>query len=162
MHKPGPLASHWCGSLVAPTLLTATFVGLAWVLLAPSWLSILVLLGLFVVPLAWIATSLLWPARAERTCPACRGQGVRRLDAATTYGLRCDLCGWQSEEESGWLLAEEEDSALEPIVLRQRGRSLFGVGAGVGSESAAGAPASARGPAPSASDQRMDSPSRVD
>jgi len=76
---------------------------------------------LLVVPIAWVVISALWPASADRRCPACRADALERLDAASTTGLACRSCGWRDESASAWLLAEEE-GPLEDIVLRQRGR----------------------------------------
>lgn len=80
-----------------------------------------VLVALGAVPLLWVLVSALWPARAERTCPACGGVHLERLDPRSTHGLACRGCGWRDEAASAWLLAEEE-GPLEEIVLEQRGR----------------------------------------
>jgi ribosomal protein L37AE/L43A len=75
------------------------------------------------VPIAWVVISTLWPARADRTCPGCGRDTLRRLDRRSTVGLACRSCGWRDETQSSWLLAEEE-GPLEEIVLRQRGRGV--------------------------------------
>lgn len=79
----------------------------------------LVLGVLLVVPLVWIAVSTLWPARAERTCPGCGTDELRRIDPDATVGVVCARCGWRDEDRSAWHLAEEE-GPLEHIVLEQR------------------------------------------
>lgn len=76
---------------------------------------------LVVVPLCWIAVSALWPARAERNCPHCGADALRRIDPRTTVGVACGACGWRDEARSAWYLAEEE-GPLERIVLLQRRR----------------------------------------
>lgn len=76
---------------------------------------------LFAVPLLWVVISALWPARADRKCPACDRDTLERLDAEATYGISCSSCGFTDESQSSWLLAEEE-GPLEEIVLEQRRR----------------------------------------
>ncbi len=70
-------------------------------------------------PALWILISALWPARAERACPACSSGRLVRADPGSTVGIRCDSCGWHDDTASAWLLAEEE-GPLEEIVLRER------------------------------------------
>lgn len=105
--------------LVPPAMLCAVGLGAAIVLRAPRGLFGLVAGGMLAVVIGWILTSVLWPARADRTCPRCGKPGLRRMEQETTLGLRCELCDWEDESESGWLLAEEE-GPLEDIVLRER------------------------------------------
>jgi hypothetical protein len=88
----------------------------------PYWLFGWVFGGLCAVMLGWIAVSVFWPARADRTCPSCAAPGLCRADANTTLGLVCSACGWSDASESGWLLAEEE-GPLEGLVLEQRRRT---------------------------------------
>lgn len=81
--------------------------------------------ALVVTSLLWVMISVLWPPTADRTCPTCGAEAVRRLDPSTTQGLLCGACGWRDETASSWLLAEEE-GPLEDVVLRSRGRSGTG------------------------------------
>ena len=104
-------------------LLLAALLGGGIALAGPTSILGLVLCGLGAVPILWVLVSALWPARAERVCPACRGIRLRRLDPRTTYGLSCPDCGWKDESASSWLLAEEE-GPLEDVVLEQRGRKV--------------------------------------
>lgn len=76
-----------------------------------------VVLGLSV---AWILVSVLWPARADRTCPACGESSLRRLDPRSTRGVACPACGHRDEEQSSFLMAEEDGAALETIRLEER------------------------------------------
>lgn len=70
----------------------------------------------------WILVSVLFPSRADRTCPACGKTALRRMDPESTSGLACSDCDWFDESASSFYLAEEE-GPMEDIVLRQRGRS---------------------------------------
>jgi len=104
-----------------PLYLGAALLG-AWIVIARpvavlGWL----LAALVAVPVLWVLVSALWPARAERGCPACGRDALARIDPETTQGLVCRACGWRDESASGWLLAEEE-GPLEDIVLAQRAR----------------------------------------
>jgi len=71
------------------------------------------------IPILWVVVSTLWPARADRRCPRCRGEKLVRLDPRSTLGLRCTDCGYRDPSASSWLLAEEE-GPLEPLVLAER------------------------------------------
>jgi DNA-directed RNA polymerase subunit RPC12/RpoP len=108
----------WC----APALfLLAVGLGVAIVLRRPLALFTGVLIAVAAVPAGWVLASALWPARAERRCPACGKDALARLDERTTHGLVCRACGHRDESASAWLLAEEE-SSLSEIVLAERGR----------------------------------------
>jgi hypothetical protein len=98
----------------------------AWIVKARplSWFT-LVLIALAALPVVWVLVSALWPARAERGCPACGKDALARLAPESTVGLVCRACGWKDEGASAWLLAEEE-GPLERIVLAERGRDLPG------------------------------------
>lgn len=109
----------WC----APALFLGAVLLGVWIVFArPFSLFGGVLLGLACVPIGWVLVSALWPARAERRCPACKGDTLVRLDARATHGLGCSACSYRDESASAWLLAEE-DGPLEEIVLAQRGRA---------------------------------------
>jgi hypothetical protein len=106
----------WCAPL---GLLGAVLAAAAIVLARPLSLLGALLFALAIVPVGWVLASALWPARAERRCPACGREALERLDARATHGLSCRDCGWRDESASAWLLAEEE-GGLEEIMLSQR------------------------------------------
>jgi len=111
--------------LSTPLLLPVGFLG---AVAAGAWLLHQQPLGWFpwvlgtliVVPVLWVLISALFPARAERACPRCAREALERSDPRTTHGLRCRECGWQDDSASAWLLAEEEEPALERLVLADR------------------------------------------
>jgi hypothetical protein len=107
------------GWLVAPLMLASIAAGLLFVLRGPDEVFGLAFGLVLALGIGWILVCALLPGKAERTCPACAGQGLERLDRRSTQGLRCRLCGWQDESASSFLLAEEE-GPLEDIVLRAR------------------------------------------
>ena len=116
-------ASSRRGAWLAPLLLLGAVLLGAWIVLArPLSLFAWLLVALAVVPIGWVLVSALWPARAERGCPACRADALARIDPRATVGLVCRACGWRDESASAWLLAEEEGT-LEEIVLRERRRA---------------------------------------
>lgn len=110
--------SRWLWLLPLLLLACAALVG-GFLIQGPLWLFGWVLSALFALIGGWIAVSIFWPARANRRCPACGQLGLVRADPNSTHGLRCTLCAWSDEVESGWLLAEEE-GPLESIVLAER------------------------------------------
>jgi Zn ribbon nucleic-acid-binding protein len=94
----------------------------AWLARSPPEYLLGVVLGtILVLALGWIAASVLWPARADRTCPACKKTTIERIDEDETHGIHCTACGWRDETTSSWLLAEEE-GPLEEVVLAERSR----------------------------------------
>jgi len=111
---PGLLA--W---LLPVVLLGATALGVGLALSRPRGLFMALLVALGCLPVVWILLSALWPAKAERRCPACGEECLVRLDERSTHGLGCTACGWRDESASAWLLAEEE-GPLEELVLGER------------------------------------------
>jgi hypothetical protein len=107
----------WCAPLA---FLGAVALGV-WITRAEPPLFGLLLALLALVPVGWVLVSSLWPARAERGCPACRKDALVRADPRATHGLVCRACGWRDESASAWLLAEEE-GPLEELVLAERRR----------------------------------------
>jgi hypothetical protein len=104
----------------APLLLAAAAAGTAFVLRGPDQVfgvafGLVVALGL-----GWVLISALFPARADRTCPQCGGQGLERLDPDSSRGVVCRLCAWADESASAFLLLEDEGRPFEDIVLRGR------------------------------------------
>lgn len=115
--KPSRSLLLWC----APAfLLGAALLAFALVRAGPSLTGALLAL-LVVAPTGWVLVSALWPARAERRCPACAADALARSDPHASHGLVCRACGWRDESASAWLLAEEE-GALEELVLSERRR----------------------------------------
>jgi hypothetical protein len=101
-------------------LLGAAVVAIAVVRRGPAWLAWGALGAILAAALGWVFVSVLWPGRADRTCPACGAVSVERLDPRSLVGRRCTACAWRDTTESAWMIAEEEVDALEPLVLRQR------------------------------------------
>jgi hypothetical protein len=116
-----PEAFRRAGWFAPPVLLLAVLLGAGTARRGPFSLFGLVLLALALAPALWVLVSALWPARAERRCPACGRDGLARASPRSTVGLVCRACGWRDEESSSWLLAEEE-GPLEEVVLEQRVR----------------------------------------
>lgn len=116
---PRPGAAAW---LIAPLALGAVALAFAVTRAAPAWLAGAALAAILSGVVAWMLASVLWPGRADRVCPECGKEGVVRLDAREAVGRRCSACGWSDAAESAWLMAEEEEEALEPLVLRGRRR----------------------------------------
>ena len=109
------------GWFAPPLFLLAVLAG-AWVAFArPESPFALVIAGLAFVPATWVLVSALWPATADRRCPACGKSELERLDKDAAHGLRCRACAWRDEHASAWLLAEEE-GAVDEIVRRRRER----------------------------------------
>lgn len=104
-------------------LLMLGAIALAFTLIRGHPLEIARVFGLaaLVAVLSWIVTSVLWPGRADRRCPACGAETLVRKDPDTTVGIACSRCGFTDEDASAWLLAEEE-GPLEPTVLEERAR----------------------------------------
>lgn len=102
-----------------PTLLAATACGVIFVLRGPDRIFGAALALLFGLALLWMLLSIFLPARGQRTCPECGRETLRRLDSDTTRGIVCSACGHADSEQSSFLLAEEE-TMIEPIVLRER------------------------------------------
>lgn len=111
-----PRLAAW---FLPPILLASVFAGMAVVFRGPDeWFgwAMAILLGL---GLLWIAISALLPSGADRRCPACGKEALRRLDPRTTRGVICSACGHTDELQSSFYLAEAE-GPLEEIVLRER------------------------------------------
>jgi len=101
-------------------MLAAVLCGAALVLRGPDRVfggALALFLG---ASIAWILVSVLWPARPDRTCPACGEEALRRMDAETTRGVACSACGHRDEAQSSFLMAEEEGDAVERIRLSTR------------------------------------------
>lgn len=77
---------------------------------------------LIAVSLAWVLVCVFWPGAPDRSCPECGRDGLKRLDPASTRGVLCSECGASDAERSSFLFAEEENGALEPLIVRERER----------------------------------------
>ena len=106
--------------LFPPLLLAATLTGGVLVLRGPDQIFGWALAIVFGIVVLWILTSALFPASADRTCPACGEQALQRLEPGSTRGLRCADCGWLDETASSFLLAEDDGVEIEPMVLGAR------------------------------------------
>lgn len=109
------------GIWMPPLFLGAVLLGVTLLLRRPDALWAYVVGGIFAVVFGWFLVSTLWPSRPERQCPACGGEGLARLNTESHRGLRCELCGFEDEASSSFMLAEEEGT-LEETVMRERGR----------------------------------------
>jgi hypothetical protein len=114
-------AHHRAGWLVAPLLLGASLAAVRLVISGPDALFAWAAGAALASALAWVLVSVLFPASADRTCPACGQSALERLDRGSTRGLGCARCGWRDEAASSFLLAEEE-GPLEHAVLAERRR----------------------------------------
>jgi hypothetical protein len=108
--------------LVPGLFLGAVLTGVTLVRAGSQTWFVVVLVGLVVLPAAWVLVSALSPARSDRRCPACGQEALARRSPDSTQGLVCLACGWADEQASGWLLAEEE-GGLDQIVRTRPGRA---------------------------------------
>lgn len=117
---PVPAASV-SGWFVAPAMLLASACGVILVLRGPDRAFGIAVAALVGLAIAWMLVSVFWPARADRTCPACGRETLGRLDSRTTRGVACVACDHVDADQSSFLMAEEE-VLIEPLVLAERGR----------------------------------------
>ena len=106
--------------LIGPWMLAAVVCGAVLVLRGPDRIfggALALFLG---ASIAWILASVLWPARPDRTCPACGRAKLGRMDEESTRGVVCTACGHRDESQSSFLMAEEEGDAIERIRLATR------------------------------------------
>jgi hypothetical protein len=120
---PRPTESHaWLTILVPFLFLGAIAGGVLIIRSEPAWLLGTVLGLMLVTAICWIVISALWPAQADRTCPECGQETIERVDPEEVRGLTCSACDWEDPTASAWLLAEDEEPALEHLVQRRRPR----------------------------------------
>ena len=103
-------------------MLAAVVTGAVLVLRGPDRVFGAALAALLGTSIIWILVSVLWPARADRTCPACGREELRRKDPGSTRGVACASCGHEDAERSSFLLAEDDGEALELVRLAERSR----------------------------------------
>ena len=106
--------------LIGPWMLAAVLCAALLVLRGPDRAFVAAMSGLFGLSIAWILVCVLWPARADRTCPSCGESSLRRSDPRSTRGVECPACGHRDEEQSSFLIAEDDGEPLEPIRLEER------------------------------------------
>ncbi len=107
--------------LIGPLLLASIAAGMLFVFRGVDHLFGLALGLVMGLGFLWILVSVLFPAKPDRTCPACGQRSLERIDPKSTHGLCCISCDWRDEAASGFLYAEEE-GAFEDVVLRERRR----------------------------------------
>jgi len=120
---------RWIGRaswLVAPLFLGAVLGALVLLRLGPESLLRGFLVAVCALPLVWVFVSIFYPASADRRCPSCHEESLVRTRLDDLQGLHCTRCGFADEHASSWKFAEEGEEALEPFVLRDRGRSAPG------------------------------------
>lgn len=115
---PAAAGGGWWIPLV---MLCGVGLGGALIFLRPEGLFVWFAVGSVLVIVGWVGISALFPATADRKCPACGEDALVRLDPDTHRGLACSACAWTDESASSFFLAEEE-GALEEVVLRERAR----------------------------------------
>jgi hypothetical protein len=126
MPPPSRRLARLLGALVPALILGAVALAFALIRSHPLGLARALALGALVAVLSWIVTSVLWPARADRRCPACGADSLVRKDPRATVGIACARCGYADADASAWLFAEEEGplerTVLEERAARRRGR----------------------------------------
>lgn len=101
-------------------MLLATICAILLIVRGPDRAFGLAMALLVSVSLAWLLVSVFWPASPDRTCAACGGETLKRLDPESTRGVLCTECGATEPERSSFLFAEEEGGALENWIVRER------------------------------------------
>lgn len=111
-------AVNW---LTGPLLLCASACAVALILRGPERLFGVVLTCLVALGVTWVLVCVFFPAQANRTCPQCGREALRRLDPHSTRGVVCGTCGRLDPHQSSFLMAEEE-GPIEPLAMRERQR----------------------------------------
>jgi hypothetical protein len=119
------------GACLLPVVFLGATLGAAFLVLrGPDRLFGWALGAMLGASLLWIVISVLFPAKADRTCPRCGAESLERSDPQRTEGLACTSCGWRDDAESGFLLAEDDGVPIEPMVLRRRAERARAADAG--------------------------------
>lgn len=121
--KPPPLLARWIWWILPILVIGAIALAIGLLRIGGPNLPFILLGAVLSLALVWIVVSTLNPARANRTCEECGEEALERLDPGTTRGVVCSSCGHTDRDASSWYFAEEEETALEKIVLAERGRS---------------------------------------
>ena len=108
------------GWLIGPTMLVATVCAVIFVRHGLDRTFAWALAALMGMVLVWTLVSVLWPSEPDRTCPACGSRALRRSDGHSTRGVVCNQCGYEDADQSSFLMAEDEEGAIEPIVIEER------------------------------------------
>ncbi len=123
---PAPVAArarawHPADWLLGPLLLCAIAGAVSLVFHGPDALFGIALACFAALGVAWLLVCVFSSARADRTCPDCGREELRRLDPHSTRGVVCRTCGRLDREQSSFLMAEEE-GPIERIVMQERRR----------------------------------------
>ena len=110
------------GWFVGPTMLLGTACAILLVLRGADRAFAVAAGLLLATAVAWILVSVFWPGTPDRACPECGKDGLKRLDPGSMRGVVCTECGTTDADRSSFLFAEAEDEAIEPAVVRDRGR----------------------------------------
>ena len=116
---PGSSLTNW---LFGPAALAAIGLGTAAVRSGPSWVLGLTLGLMLGGTFLWVFVSVLWPSKANKTCPVCGEDTIRRANENSTRGVVCASCGHEDSSASSFYLAEESDEPMEPMLLAGRPR----------------------------------------
>jgi hypothetical protein len=108
------------GWIIGPTMLAATVCAVILLRQGLDRTFAWALAALLTTILVWILVSVFWPARPDRTCPTCGSPALRRSDGRTTRGIVCNRCGYEDPDQSSFLIAEDEEGAIESIVIEER------------------------------------------
>lgn len=77
--------------------LVVVALGAAAAVAARSWLPYVVAGVVVFAGVVWVLVSVLSPAIPDRTCPACKKEGLVKLRRGEP-GVRCELCGFRDDE----------------------------------------------------------------
>ncbi|HIG11001.1 MAG: hypothetical protein ABGY71_12440 [bacterium] len=103
--------------LIPPALLCAALIGLLIVFQGPVHLFGLFFGLIFGLGVLWFLISVIFPGRADLTCPECQAETLERLSPTSALGLRCSACDFTDPDHSSWMIAELEGLPLEPLVF---------------------------------------------
>ncbi|MFT4542476.1 MAG: hypothetical protein ACI841_000076 [Planctomycetota bacterium] len=101
------------GWLTAPIALSAIVAGVVLIRSGPIEVPLIAVGFVAALVVCWLLISTLFPAHLDRVCPDCGVDGIEVLDASTQRGVQCPSCGWQDEEQSGYLIAEADGLLIE-------------------------------------------------
>ncbi len=111
-------AWHPADWFLGPLLLCAIAGAVSLVFHGPDALFGIALACFIALGVAWLLVCVFSSARADRTCPGCGREELRRLDPYSTRGVVCRACGRIDREQSSFLMAEEE-GLIDPTVKQE-------------------------------------------